>query len=105
MSSNTEPRPLRQSLERLLDGLGAPEIDAVATLVDRWPEVVGQELASRIKAVAIRGAELVVRVEDPGWASQIAWLESQLLDRIADLVGPGRITAVRVRVVPQSEPQ
>lgn len=105
MSSNTEPRPLRQSLERLLDGLGAPEIDAVATLVDRWPEVVGQELASRIKTVAIRGSELVVKVEDPGWASQIAWLESQLLARIVELVGPDRITAVRVRVVPQSERQ
>jgi len=98
MSPENSPRPLRQGLERLLDGLGTPEIDAVTTLVERWPEVVGPELASLVRAVAVRGSELVVRVEDPAWASQIAWLESQLLERIADLVGPGRITAVKARV-------
>ena len=98
MSPENGPRPLKQGIERLLDGLGAPEIDTVATLVERWPEVVGPELASLVRAVAVRGSELVVRVEDPAWASQIAWLESQLLERIADLVGPGRITAVKARV-------
>ena len=104
MSPENGPRPLRQGLERLLDGLGAPEIAAGATLVERWPEVVGPELASRVRAVAVRGSELVVKVEDPGWASQIAWLESRLLERIADLVGPGRITAVKARVAPRSGP-
>ena len=102
MSAENGPRPLRQGLERLLDGLGTPDIDAVATLVERWPEVVGPELASRVRAVAVRGSELVVRVEDPAWASQIAWLESRLLERIADLVGPGRITVVKARVAPRS---
>ena len=98
MSPENTPRPLRQGLERLLNGLGAPEIDAVATLVERWPEVIGPELASRVRAVAVRGSELVVRVDDPAWASQIAWLESRLLERIDDLVGPGLITAVKARV-------
>ena len=98
MSPENGPRPLRQGLERLLDGLGTPDIDAVATLVERWPEVIGPELASRVRAVAVRGSELVVKVEDPAWASQIAWLESRLLERIDDLVGPGLITAVKVRV-------
>ena len=98
MSPENGPRPLKQGIERLLDGLGAPDIDTVATLVERWPEVVGPEFASLVKAGAVRGSELVVRGEDPAWASQIAWLESRLLERIADLVGPGRITAVTARV-------
>ena len=100
MSPDNGPLPLKQSLERLLNGLGAPEIDTVTTLIDRWPDVVGPELASRVRAVAVRGSELVVKVEDPAWASQISWLESRLLQRIADLVGPGRITVVSARVVP-----
>ncbi len=104
MSPENGPRPLKQGIERLLDGLGTPEIDTVTTLVERWPEVVGPELASRVRAVAVRGSELVVRVDDPAWASQIAWLESQLLERIADLVGPGRITVVKARVVPRLGP-
>mgnify|MGYP000878732111 CR=1 FL=1 len=104
MSSENSPRLIRQSLERLLHGLGAPDIKAVTTLVERWPEVVGPELASGIKAVAVRGSELVVKVEDPAWASQIAWLESRLLERITDLVGPGRITVVKARVASRPGP-
>ena len=104
MSPDNGPQLLRQSLEHLLKGLGASEIDAMSTLVDRWSEVVSPELASRVRAVAVRGTEFVVEVEDPGWASQIDWLESRLLERIADLVGPGCITAVRARVAPQLGP-
>ena len=54
----------------------------MATLLDRWPEVVGESLAARIKAVAVRGSELLVSVDDPAWASQISWLETQLLDSL-----------------------
>ncbi len=98
----TGPVPLRRSLERLLSGMGSPEIDATASILESWPEIIGPELASRIVAVAVRGPELIVRVEDPAWASQLRWLERQLLDRIEALVGPGRITAVTAKVAPQT---
>ena len=103
MSEDGDPKPLKRALERLLGGLGSPEIDVMSTLVGSWPTIIGPELASRVKAVAVRGSELVVQVEDPGWASQIAWLESRLLERIEALVGPGQITAVKARVVRQSK--
>jgi len=100
MPEDRGPTPIRRSLERLLAGMGSPEIDSMATLLDRWPEVVGESLAARIKAVAVRGSELLVSVDDPAWASQISWLETQLLERIDGIIGSGRITAVRVRVEP-----
>ena len=71
MNGDSGPLPLRQSLERLLNGLGAPEINAVTALIDRWPDVVGPELASRVRAVAVRGSELVVKVEDPAWPAKL----------------------------------
>ena len=55
-------------------------------------------MAERIQAVAVRRRELLVTVDDPAWASQIAWLEAQLLERVEGIVGPGRIVAVRVQV-------
>ena len=103
MGEERGPTPIRKSLERLLAGMGSPEIDSVATLMDRWPEVVGDHLSERIRAVAVRGSEILVSVDDPAWASQISWLEAQLLERIAGIVGPDRITAVRVRVEPRRE--
>ena len=54
--------------------------------------------------MAVRGSDLVVRVEDPAWASQLGWLEQQLLTRVEALVGPGRITSVTARVVPRDTP-
>ena len=98
MSPDRGPAPIRASLEKLLAGLGSPEIDSMTMLVERWPEVVGERLAERIQAVAVRRRELLVTVDDPAWASQIAWLEAQLLERVEGIVVPGGIVAVRVGV-------
>lgn len=98
MSADSGPVPIRKGLEQLMAGLGAPEIDASTAIVDSWPEIVGPELAKGVVAVAVRGRELIVRVDDPAWASQVAWLEAQLLDRINNLVGPGRVTSVKATV-------
>ncbi|MED5392858.1 MAG: DUF721 domain-containing protein [Actinomycetota bacterium] len=100
MTNDRGPVPLRWSLERLLEGMGAPRIDDTKTIIDQWSEIVGPRLAERIEAVAVRGSELLVAVNDPAWASQVAWLEVQLLERIESLVGAGRITSVRVQVEP-----
>jgi len=39
-------------------------------------------------------------VDDPAWASQINWLEKQLLDKITSLVGEEKITSIRTRTTP-----
>ena len=96
--SDSGPQPLRAALERVMSHLGAPEVDATTSLVEQWPSVVGEELAARVRAVTVRGDELVVRVADPAWASQLAWLEPRLLERVEACVGPGRIRRITARV-------
>jgi len=98
---NKEPVHLRSVLEQLLKDLGTPDITVVTSIVDQWEEVVGLDLATKISAVAISGSELIVRVDDPAWASQINWLEKQLLDKITSLVGEEKITSIRVRTTPK----
>jgi len=94
---NKEPVHLRSVLEQLLKDFGTPDITVVTSIVDQWEEVVGLDLAAKISAVAISGSELIVRVDDPAWASQINWLEKQLLDKITSLVGEEKVTSIRVR--------
>ena len=96
-----EPVHLRSVLEQLLKDFGTPDIRVVTSIVDQWEEVVGIDLAAKISAVAVSGAELIVRVDDPAWASQINWLEKQLLDKITNLVGEEKITSIRVRTTPK----
>tara|TARA_B100001250_G_scaffold183518_1_gene157969 strand:- start:2979 stop:3278 length:300 start_codon:yes stop_codon:yes gene_type:complete len=96
-----EPVHLRSVLEQLLKDFGTPDIRVVTSIVDQWEEVVGIDLAAKISAVAVSGSELIVRVDDPAWASQINWLEKQLLDKITNLVGEEKITSIRVRTTPK----
>ena len=98
---NKEPVHLRSVLEQLLKDFGTPDIAVVTSIVDQWEEIVGHNLAAKISAVAIIGSELIVRVDDPAWASQINWLEKQLLDKITNLVGEEKITSIRVRTTPK----
>ncbi|HJO40821.1 MAG: hypothetical protein CL432_07465 [Acidimicrobiaceae bacterium] len=94
---NKEPVHLRSVLEQLLKDFGTPDITTVTSIIDQWEEIVGSDLATKISAVAISGSELIVRVDDPAWASQISWLENQLLDKITRLIGEEKITSIRVR--------
>jgi predicted nucleic acid-binding Zn ribbon protein len=41
---------------------------------------------------------LVVGVDDPAWATQLRFLESELLERLAAEFGPGEVTSIEVRV-------
>ena len=97
---NSEPVHLRSVLEQLLKDFGTPDITVVTSIVEQWEEIVGHDLAAKISAVAVSGSELIVRVDDPAWASQINWLEKQLLDKITSLVGEEKITSIRTRTTP-----
>ena len=92
-----DPVHLRSVLEQLLKDFGTPDIKVVTSVVDQWEEIVGPDLAKKVSAVAVSGSELIVRVEDPVWGSQISWLENQLLNKIESLIGAEKITSIRVR--------
>jgi predicted nucleic acid-binding Zn ribbon protein len=41
---------------------------------------------------------LVVVVDQPGWATQLRFLEADLLRRLAEMVGPGVVETIEVKV-------
>ena len=92
------PRPIDELLDRVVRGMGAPGRDAVELVFSRWDDVVGGVLASRTRPVAVRDGELVLEADDPAVVSHVRWLESQLVERLDELLGAGRVTSVRVRV-------
>lgn len=66
----------------------------------RWEEVVGAVMAAHSRPLSIRGATLVVAVEEPGWATELRYLAPSILARVADLAGPGAADRLEVRVKP-----
>ncbi len=98
----TTPRPLRAALESLLDDLGSAPVQETASLLSRWPEIVGNDLAAHTQPVGVRHGVLVVQADDPAYADHLSWNERQLVTRLAGVLGEGVVTALQVRIRPGS---
>jgi predicted nucleic acid-binding Zn ribbon protein len=92
------PRPLRGSLERVVASLGGPSVHGVTSLFERWDEIVGASLAAHARPHGIEDGVLVVVVDEPGWATQLRFLAATLRERAADVLGPGVVREVQVRL-------
>ena len=100
MKSENDPEALKKVIEKLLKNLGAPDTNTITNLIEKWPEIVGLEFAKYVTVVAVRESQLVVQVEDPSWASQIAWLENTLLEKISGLFGENQIISIKAQIKP-----
>jgi hypothetical protein len=78
--------------------LGAPEASGVHLVFDRWSDVVGEGLAARTRPLKIEGGRLVLAVDEPAIATHVKFLQAELLAKLAELLGPGRVTALDLRV-------
>lgn len=92
------PRRVRDSLDRVTSSLGVPSSATLATVFARWDELVGASVAANARPRSLRDGVLVVTVEQPGWATQLRYLEADLLTRLAGAVGPGQVERIDVRI-------
>lgn len=84
----------------MLAGLGAPSVDDLTTIKERWADLVGPEAALALTPVSVECGQIVAVTASPAWASQARWLEADLISRARDLVGEGVVTGLAVRVDP-----
>ena len=73
-----------------------------ATVLGRWPELVGAEIADHCTPVSLRDGELVLEARSTAWATQLRTLQRQLLASLASTVGKDVVR--RIRVVGPSSP-
>jgi hypothetical protein len=92
------PQPIGKALDQVMRSLGAPEASGVHLVFDRWSEVVGESLAARTRPLKIEGSHLVLAVDEPAIATHVRFLQAELLARLEELLGPGRVTALDLRV-------
>lgn len=95
-----EPVSIGDAAALVGDELGLAEPRSFARLVDSWNDVVGDAVAQHSRARGVRNGVLEILVDAPAWATQLRFLEADLIDRASRLVGPGVVSAVRVSVDP-----
>lgn len=83
-------------------GLGDPL--AAGRLASAWPELVGPALAAHSRVRRVRGTVLELTVDSPAWATEVRYLEDDLVERASRLLGAGVVTEVRVSVQPAGGP-
>ena len=77
-----DPQPLSRGIDRLLASLRGGSRQTTVTVFSRWEELVGQPVAAHVRPLKIDRGTLVVEVDDPAWATQMKFLESDLLARL-----------------------
>lgn len=96
------PAPLRAGLDRVVRRLGGPSADVASGVFGRWDEMVGETVAANSRPVAVRGTTLVLAVSDPAWATQLRFLEADIVARLTEQLGASSIDSIEVRVRPVS---
>ena len=82
----------------MLAALGTAPTATLSELFDSWSDIVGTAIASTCAPLALEHGTLTVAVPDGGWASQLRWMERELLAKFDATLGAGVVTAIRVRV-------
>jgi len=95
------PQPVGASLDRLARSIGMAGPGPLRGVFGRWAEVVGEQVAAHARPVSLRDGTLVVAVDQPGWATQLRFLETDLVRRLAEVAGDGVVARVEVRVRPR----
>jgi predicted nucleic acid-binding Zn ribbon protein len=96
-----EPRQVGASLDRVAHALGVPRASTLSGVFASWPDMVGESVAQHTRPASLRDGVLVVAVDEPAWATQLRWLEADLLTRLDDVLGPDQVRAIEVRVSPR----
>lgn len=101
-----DPVPLRDSMDdvvRALRGSGGEaggSAHSMGSLFSRWSDAVGQGVADHARPVLLDGERLLVEVDEPGWATQLRFLEADVIERLRSVAGL-EVSRFDIRVKPR----
>lgn len=91
-----DPVLFGEALRKLVAERGWQAPTANASVLERWDELVGPELADHCRPQSLVEGELVLVAESTAWATQLRLLQRQLLTRLREQVGPDLVTSLVV---------
>jgi predicted nucleic acid-binding Zn ribbon protein len=95
-----EPHSIGAILNRYVAAEGLGELRAFERVVSAWESVVGSDIARHIVPRTLKLGTLVVTVDHPSWATELRFIETEILARLESQLGGGVVTSLRARVAP-----
>ena len=97
-SGSPDPVPMREPMDALMERLSGASTSTIETVMDSWPAIVGEPLASSTTPEKIAGGCLTVRTHDAIFGAEIRWLETTIIERVQELSDGGTLDRVQVVV-------
>ncbi|WP_238421923.1 DUF721 family protein [Gordonia sp. 'Campus'] len=91
-----DPQPFGRLVGGLAKDRGWQEKIGEGTLFGMWEQIVGSDIAAHAQPVALRDNVLHVQAESTAWATQLRYVQSQILAKIAAAIGHGQVTSLRI---------
>jgi len=93
-----EPELVGSEIAKALRARGWQQRLVAARVVARWSDVVGEVVAAHCHPIRLEeDGTLVVSADSTAWATQLAYLQGTLMDRLSVVSGPVNESGVRVR--------
>ncbi|HYT38978.1 MAG TPA: DUF721 domain-containing protein [Acidimicrobiia bacterium] len=99
-------RRLGEALSEVAADLHLDDPGDVAAVMAAWPAAVGAVIADHVRPRRLHDGELLVEVDAPIWATQLRYLEEDVLRRLGRKIRPGVVKTIRpvVRRGPGASP-
>ncbi|MFV3112757.1 DUF721 family protein [Gordonia amicalis] len=91
-----DPQPFGRLVGGLAKDRGWQEKIGEGTLFGMWDTIVGADIAAHAKPIELRDNVLHVQAESTAWATQLRYVQSQILAKIAAAVGDGVVKSLRI---------
>ena len=98
-----DPSLLAGAIDRLVMGRGWDRQVAMGTLIGRWPEVVGADVAANVEIETFeldpsgQAGVLVLRTSSTAWATQLKYMLAIVQERVDSEIGAGRVSEIIVK--------
>lgn len=91
-----DPQGVGAVFGRLLSERGWNSPVAVGSVMARWPELVGPEIAAHCTPESFHETTVFVRCDSTAWATQLRLISPDLLSRFEHELGTGVVTAMKI---------
>ena len=92
----SEPTAFGELVSGLVEDRGWDKDVSIARVTACWETVAGGDVAAHSRPVSLRDGTLTLEASSTAWATQLRLLAPTLLARVADEVGAGIVTVLRI---------
>ena len=91
------PRSLNEVLGKVLRGMKVSDESSAMGLFSGWRTIVGDSIADHAVPKRLEKRKLIVEVDDSAWATQLKFLESQIISTLRQHAGD-EVDSLDIRV-------